>query len=1035
MPDCDCIVDFDGATTSRVVQQRGGRARAKNATYLHLVRSDDTAVRQHYVYMRQWNEIAMEVLADGGERERPPTFQSAAEAREKAHPDCVITLDATGRTCALLPRERCTEFLHRVYKADMVVRPGDASFELDLTSDGSHFTAKGGHSNFKYDIATCAVGQQKGLFSCTLTLPGVNACSKDFTSKGQLPKVLACDGLWGKKEEAKSHAALWGVRYLYDIGVLDEHLSVVGRGAILREIREAAGRGRRRSSTRSNKYALHTKEPVVRALPALLREPPSRDAVGALHVWCHPMEVDGVSADMALLLRGPCPAAVRELMVGSDTGRRRRYVLKAGYPLTLSEEQARRLGRMLVGWHDLLQAGNSGEPLHPSLQAPRQLLRFEQRSGTFIAEEIAADAGESGGLPLHLNLPDKQGTANGIRSEASSWRQEQPPGERYEQAVGRLSRHIENVVERLQHAMRRATEAAEAAEASPAAEGAGGVEGAEGAEVAADAIQRPAVVVTLDLDHTLWPGECREWPVGSFQRFQPAQPGDWSAPRKVVDQSTSGDFLELHKDVPLIFDALGRAGVPIAIASASPAADSARALLRAFGLADQGGHAMPRMEMGEDEEAREGHKVVQIQRLSEHFQLPYDAFVLFDDGPRNVETVREVLCCSALLVDPSVGLTAEALLRGLEHRVSEVNMRTKLRLAEARELNPENRRKLGQSYADRIAQGQAEVDQGRVDSQLAKMEVKPAWWLVAPLEPRRDDQSGDPAIDWRLADRALELLGTAKWPSLNQSHHPLVAPSFSAKDDELMPGRLKLCALATYAAGRHHDFLCDAKVEEDGTVTGHVASRTVHANAAAARRRMGADAKWTNTEQRPGYKPADVWLLPLRSSQHPALVSLRRLLWRLEHLLRLCEPDVADLIQMPLLSPPMSPPLDGAPPEPPAVPIDLLSAALTHKGANAEAIHPGEAVSAGCDLFRQDQRGCCHWDSLEWFGDAVLLFFGVVHVLVESPPDQRFSRVNDAKEAIVANLPLYRQGQKHRIDPHAGPCDFRHFAAGCCSPV
>ena len=51
-----------------------------------------------------------------------------------------------------------------------------------------------------------------------------------------------------------------------------------------------------------------------------------------------------------------------------------------------------------------------------------------------------------------------------------------------------------------------------------------------------------------------------------------------------------------------------------------PAADSARALLRTFGLADQGGHAMPRMEMGEDEEAREGHKVVQIQRLADHFE-------------------------------------------------------------------------------------------------------------------------------------------------------------------------------------------------------------------------------------------------------------------------------------------------------------------------------------------------------------------------------------------------------------------------------
>ena len=148
---------------------------------------------------------------------------------------------------------------------------------------------------------------------------------------------------------------------------------------------------------------------------------------------------------------------------------------------------------------------------------------------------------------------------------------------------------------------------------------------------------------------------------------------------QVFDEE-AGSFLDLHDEVPLVFEALRLAAVPFAIASSSPASASARALLHSFGLvaADTGQPAddqlvaadtgrladdglvpahperpaasddglspadnglSPAIEMGEDEEAREGRKVVHIQRLAQRLGVPVDAFVLFDDSHANVNKV------------------------------------------------------------------------------------------------------------------------------------------------------------------------------------------------------------------------------------------------------------------------------------------------------------------------------------------------------------------------------------------------------------
>ena len=68
----------------------------------------------------------------------------------------------------------------------------------------------------------------------------------------------------------------------------------------------------------------------------------------------------------------------------------------------------------------------------------------------------------------------------------------------------------------------------------------------------------PAVIVVVDLDRTLWKGECLDWPVGSFKPHSESAVFDEQAER----------FLELHAEVRLVFAALKQ--VQSAPWSASP---------------------------------------------------------------------------------------------------------------------------------------------------------------------------------------------------------------------------------------------------------------------------------------------------------------------------------------------------------------------------------------------------------------------------------------------------------------------------------
>lgn len=290
-------------------------------------------------------------------------------------------------------------------------------------------------------------------------------------------------------------------------------MQVVGRAEALDQLREAAGTRTRRSSTRANKYALHVKEAYVRALPALFRTAPAADAAGAIRCWCHPLTMDGTATGLALLLSSACP--VRELWVGAS-GQRRRCVLEGGFPVALSPAQVQLAARWLVGCLDLTQAGNAGEPLHASLDVPQRLLLWAHATGTFTANpmtEVPTD-GESAALD---KFP-----------RTSAWRDHRRthPDEPLTAAAKQLGASVADIVAKIAERL--------------------------GAPSADDAPPPPAVVVTMDLDRTIWKGDCLDWPAGSFARYSETSVFDAQANR----------FLELHVEVPLVLAALEQVRSP-----------------------------------------------------------------------------------------------------------------------------------------------------------------------------------------------------------------------------------------------------------------------------------------------------------------------------------------------------------------------------------------------------------------------------------------------------------------------------------------
>ena len=152
---------------------------------------------------------------------------------------------------------------------------------------------------------------------------------------------------------------------------------------------------------------------------------------------------------------------------------------------------------------------------------------------------------------------------------------------------------------------------------------------------------RRAAVSRADLDSTLWDGN-----VESFGGARIVGEGE------ALDGAT-GRRLRLYPDVASIFSLLVAHGVPIAIASASPAEGVANRMLRGFGLSSSVGHAR----------IAPGKKDVHLKGIAAALGVDLSRALFFDDLPWNIKTAEALGVGGCVLVKG--GLQMEDVRKGL----------------------------------------------------------------------------------------------------------------------------------------------------------------------------------------------------------------------------------------------------------------------------------------------------------------------------------------------------------------------------------
>ena len=143
-------------------------------------------------------------------------------------------------------------------------------------------------------------------------------------------------------------------------------------------------------------------------------------------------------------------------------------------------------------------------------------------------------------------------------------------------------------------------------------------------------IQRAAPSVAIfDLDSTLWDGNCENFTSATIV-----------GPTEAVNHGT-GRVLKLFPEVNDLLAEFAAAGVPLAIASASPTADTAARLLKSFGLMQ---HGIVHLEV------HPGSKDVHLRAISTALKAPLERALFFDDLPHNLKAASSVGLGGAVLV-------------------------------------------------------------------------------------------------------------------------------------------------------------------------------------------------------------------------------------------------------------------------------------------------------------------------------------------------------------------------------------------------
>jgi len=139
------------------------------------------------------------------------------------------------------------------------------------------------------------------------------------------------------------------------------------------------------------------------------------------------------------------------------------------------------------------------------------------------------------------------------------------------------------------------------------------------------AVAKPSMVI-LDLDYTLWRGNCDEF--ADSRVISSTEAAD----------AKSGKSLHVYPEVHEVFGVLVAHSIPIAIASAASAAETATRLLRAFRLPVQTTQIFP------------GKKDTHLRAIAHGLQRSLERAIFLDDLPHNIKAAQSLGVGACVLV-------------------------------------------------------------------------------------------------------------------------------------------------------------------------------------------------------------------------------------------------------------------------------------------------------------------------------------------------------------------------------------------------
>ena len=255
------------------------------------------------------------------------------------------------------------------------------------------------------------------------------------------------------------------------------------------------------------------------------------------------------------------------------------------------------------------------------------------------------------------------------------------------------------------------------------------------------AVAKPSMVI-LDLDYTLWRGNCDEF--ADSRVISSTEAAD----------AKSGKSLHVYPEVHEVFGVLVAHSIPIAIASAASAAETATRLLRAFRLPVQATQIFP------------GKKDTHLRAIARGLQRSLERAIFLDDIPHNIKTAQSLGVGACVLVKD--GLTVADVATALDALQQRRRGATLMQAWLGRSDGS------GSSSSDSVREGARGGSSGSTSSAGAG---PGASGLDAPEKPE-DQGRGEVQIEVEIrGDAALEAL---KGSTTQRDGAPLILPHMTS---------------------------------------------------------------------------------------------------------------------------------------------------------------------------------------------------------------------------------------------------------------